>query len=176
MELRCALSLPPIRDGYTLAKLSSEWLLQGRNFRRRWLPNQSKRPYVSGDVHAAQLARCVWLFFEARVLFQERNRGDHAYCLRELNRLTHSYMGRTAASQLSAQSGTGSQRDATRAFELEIIDLKVKVEACLHGWNNDFAVKSPCMDFQEKYKAPTIQPTAPAPPREASAKRKRQEA
>ena len=57
------------RDGYTLKKLSSDLLLQGRSFRSRWLPDQTKRPYVSGDVHAAQLARCVWLFFEARRIF-----------------------------------------------------------------------------------------------------------
>ena len=165
------------RDGYTLKKLSSDLLLQGRSFRSRWLPNQAKRPYVSGDVHAAQLARCVWLFFEARRIFAERKPGDHAHCLRELNRLTHSYMSGAAASQPSADSGSGSRRATSHAFESEIVALKVKVEACLHGWNdNDFAMKSPCMDFQETYKKPTSRPTASAPPREACAKRKRQEA
>ena len=165
------------RDGYTLKKLSSDLLLQGRSFRSRWLPNRAKRPYVSGDVHAAQLARCVWLFFEARRIFAERKPGDHAHCLRELNRLTHSYMSGAAASQPSADSGSGSRRASARAFETEIVALKVKVEACLHGWNdNDFAMKSPCMDFQEAYRKPTSRSTASAPQREANAKRKRQEA
>ena len=165
------------RDGYTLKKLSSDLLLQGRNFRSRWLPNQAKRPFVSGDVYAAQLARCVWLFFEARKIFAERKPGDHAHCLSELNRLTHSYMSGAAASQPSAESGSSSRRATARAFESEILVLKVKVEACLHGWNDsDFAKKSPCMDFQEEYRKPTSHATASAPPREASAKRKRLEA
>ena len=162
------------RDGYTLKEMTDDFLLHSQDFRDRWLDRSSNRPYVRGDVQAAQLARCTWLYCEARVRYKEVEAGSYTFCLRELNRLTQAHLASTAASQLSSNSGSASRRDADRKREKDIIALKKRTEACLYEWDDaQFDENTPTMDFQERYRRPVSQKTVPVPNKETGAKRKR---
>ena len=165
------------RDAYTLEKLFGDLLFHNRDFRNRWLGKNRERPYIRGDVQAAQLARCVWLHCEARQLYTERDPGTYKYCLGELNRLIQDYTSSSAASQLSPNSGNAFLRVAERRREKDIVALKKKIEACLYEWDDaQFNEKTPSMDFQEKYKRPGSQRTVSVSSRETVRKRKRPEA
>ena len=166
------------REGYTLKQLSDDFLLQNEQFRQRWLSKvpQENRPYVRGEAHAAQLARLAWLYFEARILYPERERpvNDYIFCLKELNRLTTAYIASPTASQLSTSTGTSAQRQAVRDREKAILVLKKRVEACLYEWNNaQFAARTPTIEFQERYSPPADRRAVSAPSEEVRGKRKK---
>ena len=165
------------RDGHTLKELLDTGLLHGEDFRHRWLSKmpQRSRPFVRGDVQAAQLVRLIWLYYEARMVHPEaRQNGHFIHCMKELNRLTMGYIGSLSASELAPNVGNAALRKAAREREKAILSLKKDVEACLPEWNDaQFSEKTPTLEFQERYVPQVDRLAVSTPSGETAGKRKR---